>query len=144
MLLEVDNVSKEYQSGLFYTRTIPAVHKVSFGLEAGEIFGLIGGSGCGKTTMIKMILGLQKPTCGSIMFEGKDLTKLKKKEWKEMHREIQVVFQHPQMTFNPRGTIRFACAEPAVNYGLVKNRDEKQRLVEDTGAAKAYLRQHNV
>lgn len=131
MLLEVDNISKEYQSGLFRTRTIHAVNKVSFGLEAGEIFGLIGGSGCGKTTMIKMILGLLKPTAGSIQFDGKDLTKLNKRDWKEVRREIQVVFQHPQMTFNPRGTIRFACAEPAVNYGLVKSREAKSQLVEE-------------
>lgn len=131
MLLEVNHVSKEYRSGVIRTRTVHAVQDVCFEMKKGEIFGLIGGSGCGKTTITKMILGLLKPSEGSILFEGRDLTKLRKKEWKEVHRDIQVVFQHPQMTFNPRGNIRFACTEPASNYGLVKTRGERDRLAEE-------------
>lgn len=130
MLLEVKNVSKKFNTGAFKSKKFYAVEDVSFSLEEGEIFGLIGGSGSGKTTLIKMILGLIKPSDGEILFEGKDLVKLKKKGWKEVRRSMQAVFQHPHQTFNPRGSIAFACSEPAVNYGLVKNRREKAELVE--------------
>lgn len=130
MLLEVKNLSKQFTTGAFKNKKFFAVDDVSFGIEEGEIFGLIGGSGSGKTTLIKMILGLLRPTAGEIIFDGQDLVKLKKKGWKAVRKDMQAVFQHPHQTFNPRGTIAFACSEPAVNYGLVKNRQEKQELIE--------------
>lgn len=131
MLLEVNHLYKNFSTGVFRKQTVHAVEDVSFQIEKGEIFGLIGGSGCGKTTVTRMILGLLKPSKGNILFDGKDLAVLKGKEWKAVRKDIQVVFQHPQMTFNPRRTIRFACAEPAYNFGLVKSKAEKDALVKD-------------
>ena len=130
MILEVKDLCKIYDSGVIRKNKVRAVDHVSFSMEEGEILGLIGGSGCGKTTLTKMILGLLEPTEGKIFYEGKEITGLKKKQWKELRKDIQVVFQHPQMTFNPRGTIKSACLEPAVNYGLVKTKEEKEKLAE--------------
>lgn len=130
MLLEVRNIKKRFQTGAFKSNKFYAVDDVSFCLEEGEIFGLIGSSGSGKTTLIKMILGLMKPTEGEILFDGNNLVKLKKKAWKDVRKSMQAVFQHPHQTFNPRGSVAFACSEPALNYGLVKNRKEKSELVE--------------
>lgn len=125
MLLSVEGLCKRYKSGVFGTRIVDAVNNVSFGINKGEIFGLIGESGCGKTSVTKMILGLLKPTGGRILFEGRDITNLNQKQWHTLRKDIQVVFQHPQMTFNPRKDIYFACAEPVRLYELNKNMTEE-------------------
>ena len=130
MLLDIRHVSKQYRTGIFREKSFLAVDDLSFQIEDGEIFGLIGGSGCGKTTIARMILGLLKPTAGEILFDGKDLGRLEPREWKTLRKEIQMVFQNPQMTFNPRDTVYAACLEPALNYGLVKTKKEKRRMAE--------------
>ncbi len=128
-MLEVSNLCKSFESGFCRNKKINAVNNVSFQIHDGEIFGLIGGSGCGKTTTSRMIMGFLKPDSGSIRYNGCELTTLKKKEWLKMRQEIQIVFQNPQMTFNPRATIYNCCAEPIRLFHLAKNREEERVLV---------------
>lgn len=131
MLLEIKNVTKRYSSGIIRNRYVDAVNDVSFSIEEGEIFGLIGESGCGKSTLTKMILGLLKPNSGQIIYNGEtDLTKVNAHRWKMLRKEIQCVFQHPQMTFNPQINLYFSCAEPLRLYHLVPRAKEEQVIRE--------------
>lgn len=130
MQLQVKEISKKYYSGFLGNNEVDAVNQVSFEIKEGEIFGLVGGSGSGKTTLSKMILGLLKPTAGNIFYGDCDLTKVSKRDWYHLRKEIQMVFQHPQMTFNPRRNIYFACAEPIRLYKLAKNKAHEKEMVE--------------
>ena len=128
-MLEVTSLCKSFESGFWRNKKVKAVDDVSFEIHDGEIFGLIGGSGCGKTTTSRMIMGFLKPNSGSIRYNGCELTTLKKKEWLAMRQEIQIVFQNPQMTFNPRATIYDCCAEPIRLFHLAENREEERVMV---------------
>jgi ABC-type oligopeptide transport system ATPase subunit len=130
-LLEINNLSKRYYTGFWEKRAFDAVCNISFTLRKGDIFGLIGGSGCGKTSTLKMLLGLSQPSGGTALYKGRNLTAATRKEWYFLRKEIQAIFQHPQMTFNPRRNIYFACAEPVRLYGLARGRQEEESLVGD-------------
>ena len=143
LVLEVKNLKKQYASGIFGINKIDAVRGVNFNIEDGEIFGLIGESGCGKTTVTKIILGLLQPTEGNVIFEGIDLCKASIKQWKQLRRKIQIVFQHPQMTFNPRRNLYFSCAEPIRLHSLDKKVDEKtmiNHMISRVGISKEQLK----
>ena len=112
MLLEVKNISKEYTSGFLGRRKVRAAENISFSVEEGDFFGLIGESGSGKSTLTKMLLGISHSDSGSIIFDGKDITNLSNKKWMPLRSQIQGVFQHPQMTFNPKRTLYDSCTEP--------------------------------
>lgn len=127
-MLEVSHLSKTYTSGLLGNKRVDAVKDISFQVEAGEVFGLIGESGSGKTTLARMIGGFLKPSSGEILFEGKSLVRANGREWHEFRRQIQFVFQHPQMTFHPRRDIYFACAEPIRLYHLDRHMSEKEMI----------------
>ncbi len=127
-MLEISHLSKTYTSGLLGNKRVEAVKDVSFQVNAGEIFGLIGESGSGKTTLTRMIGGFLKPSSGEIFFEGKNLVRANGREWHALRREIQFVFQHPQMTFHPRRDIYFACAEPIRLYHLDRHMSEKEMI----------------
>lgn len=129
-MLEVQNLCKNYHTGFLGQKQVHAVKDVSFRIEEGEIFGIFGQSGCGKTTISKIIMGLLSASSGQIMYGDRDLTSLSKKGWKAVRREIQMVYQHPQMSFNPRSTIYEACAEPLRIYGLAENRQQEREMVE--------------
>ena len=104
---------------------LQAVDDVSFKIYKGEAFGLVGESGCGKTTIGKMIANLYQPTSGSIIFEGKDITSLNKKERRKYSKDIQLIFQDPYASLNPRMTIGDIIAEPIrINNLLPKNEIE--------------------
>lgn len=128
-MLEVRNVSKFYRSGFWNNQKIEAVQDVSLTIHEGEIFGIVGESGCGKTTLAKIIAGLLVASSGQVLYKEREITSLKKKDWKELRRDIQIVFQHPQMTFNPRSTVYSACMEPVRNYHLAENKAEEEQLV---------------
>jgi len=129
MLLEVKRLTEKYHTGFFGQKSVKAVDDVSFTINEGDIFGLVGESGCGKSTVTKIILGLLKPTLGSVLYEGRDLTKVTRKDWYHLRKEIQVVFQHPQSMFNPRRNIYFSCAEPIKLYKMAHNKAEEEELV---------------
>lgn len=130
-LLEVINVEKEYVSnaGLFgKAETFKAVNDVSFKIYEGETLGLVGESGCGKSTLGNAILQLDKATAGKILYRGKDLTKLSGKDIRALRKEIQIIFQDPYSSLNPRLTVGQSIIEPMMVhklYGSDKERREK-------------------
>ena len=128
-MLEVTGLTKTYRAGFLGRDHTDAVKNISFAIREGEIFGLFGESGCGKTTTSKILMGLLSATSGSAVYNGTKLVGLKRRQWKPIRREIQMIYQHPQMTFHPRGTIYSACAEPVRLYGLAKNRAEERELI---------------
>ena len=136
ILLEVKNLKMHFPvtSGLFFQRTtayIKAVDDISFFVRKGETLGLVGESGCGKTTTGRCILQLYRPTEGQIIFEGRELTTLKSKEMRRMRREMQVIFQDPYSSLNPRMTAGNIIGEPLIVHKLVNNKAEyRERVAE--------------
>ena len=128
-LLEVVNVDKEYFStaGFFGKKTgFKAVNNVSFKLYEGETLGLVGESGCGKSTLGNAILQLDKATAGQIIYRGVDITTLDKKAIKKLRKEIQIIFQDPYSSLNPRIPVGPAIMEPMKVHGLHKNDKERK------------------
>lgn len=133
-LLEVINIEKEYVSnaGLFGKKaTFKAVNDVSFKIYEGETLGLVGESGCGKSTLGNAILQLDKATAGKILYRGKDLTKLADKEIRKLRKEIQIIFQDPYSSLNPRLTVGQAIMEPMKVHKLYKTEAEcREKAIE--------------
>ncbi len=132
-LLEVRDLATHFRSGGGLLRGAPqvvrAVDGVSFSLAAGETLGLVGESGCGKSTLGRTILRLIEPSSGSIRFEGRDITRLSHSELRPMRRRMQIIFQDPYGSLNPRMTVRAAVGEAMRIHGLVKNSsDETERV----------------
>lgn len=131
VLLEVRNLTKYFtvEKNLLgkATSVLKAVDDVSFQIYKGECLGLVGESGCGKSTIGKMLVNLYQPTSGQIIFEGKDLTALKEKERRAYCRDIQLIFQDPYASLNPRMTVGDIIAEPIIiNNLLPKDQVEKR------------------
>ena len=131
-LLEVINVEKEYltKSGWFTKpQHFKAVNNVSFKLYEGETLGLVGESGCGKSTLGNAILQLDKATAGSILYKGTDITKLSKKETRVLRKEIQIIFQDPYSSLNPRIPVGEAILEPMKVHNLFNSDVERKAQV---------------
>lgn len=133
-LLEVVNVEKEFVSnpGLFQPKTsVKAVNDVSFKIYEGETLGLVGESGCGKSTLGNVILQLDKATAGKVLYRGNDITKISKTELRKLRKEIQLIFQDPFSSLNPRIPVGKAIMEPMEVHRLYKNNKErKQKTLE--------------
>jgi oligopeptide transport system ATP-binding protein len=134
-LVTVRNIKMYFPvtSGILFQRKVAdvkAVDDVSFDIKKGETLGLVGESGCGKTTLGRVILMLYKPTDGSVTFRGKDLTKMKSGEMRKMRRYMQMIFQDPYASLNPRMTVGSIIAEPIVIHGLAKSRGERRDMVQ--------------
>ena len=127
-LLEVDDLVKHYPvSGGFFRKSRDAVHAVdglSFHVNAGETLSLVGESGCGKSTVGKVVLRLVRPTSGEIRFEGRPYGAAGPSDMKAIRRRLQVVFQDPFSSMNPRMRVRDIVAEPLRNFGLTKSHSE--------------------
>ena len=134
-LLSVQHLCKEFpvESGVFgkrfSKRAVHAVNDVSFDIYAGETFGLVGESGCGKSTTGRCIMHLTRPTSGTVLFEGKDVSKMSKKELKEMRRNMQFIFQDPYASLNPRMTIGEIVSEPLVIHNVMPDAKEREEYV---------------
>ncbi len=127
ILLDVKNLKKYYPitSGLFSQRVgdVKAVDGVTFQMKPGEILGLVGESGCGKSTLGKTLLMLEKPTSGEIYYRGSDITTLDKNALRRLRKEMQIVFQDPEASLDPRMTIGDSIAEGLVIHGIGNDRE---------------------
>ncbi len=132
-LLEVRDLKKHFRVGgglLRTSGTVKAVDGVSFAVAEGETFALVGESGCGKTTIAKLVLMLEKPTSGAILFDGEDLASLGGAGIKAYRRQVQTVFQDPYASLNPRLRVRTIIAEPILAHGRPERAELRKRVEE--------------
>ena len=136
-ILEVQNLKKTFLSG---KKSFTAVEDVSFFLNAGEVLGIVGESGSGKSTVAKMITHLTDITDGKIFFMGKDITHVKGKALRETYRELQMVFQTPAESFDPRCTLGDGIGESLRNMGIShrETRERVENLLEKCGLEKEF------
>lgn len=135
IVLEARGLKKHFPVTAGIVRTKPvgwikAVDGIDFSIRKGETFGLVGESGCGKTTTTKLILLLEEATEGSILFEGKDILSLKRSGLKDYRRALQAVFQDPYSSLNPRMKVRDIIAEPLVALDRVSRKRVAERVAE--------------
>lgn len=132
-ILQVRNLKKYFPitSGIIFQRQVDAVKAVdgvSFEVLRGETLGLVGESGCGKSTTGRTILQLYKPTAGEVIFEGKDLTKLPSAEMRKMRRDIQMIFQDPYASLNPRMNVGRIVSEPLIVHNVGSDKERQERV----------------
>ena len=146
ILLDVQHLTKRFAADTNFfgkaTSYVQAVDDVSFQIRKGEAFGLVGESGCGKTTVGKMLVNLLKPTSGKIVFDGKELTAMKPAERKQYCKDIQLIFQDPYASLNPRMRIGDIIAEPIITNNILPKdqvEDRVNELLERVGLAN-YMR----
>jgi oligopeptide/dipeptide ABC transporter ATP-binding protein len=132
-VLEVRGLAKRYE--IPGKGELRALDGVDLDLAAGEMLALVGESGSGKTTLLNLVAGLEEPTAGSIRFEGRELVGLARAERRALRRQIQVVFQDPYESLDPRSTVGAIVAEPLVVHGLAPGRVERARAVAGALAA---------
>ncbi|MDO4166138.1 MAG: ATP-binding cassette domain-containing protein [Eubacteriales bacterium] len=129
-ILEVNHLTKKFRitDSKGKKHDLIAVNDVSFRVNKGEIYGIVGESGCGKSTLGRCVLRLIEPTSGEVKYHGKDITKMKPKEMKEIRKSIQIVFQNPYASFNPRKRIGKALKEVLKHFGLYQGKEDKRIL----------------
>lgn len=137
VILEAQHLKKVFMSG---KKSMTAVDDVSFELRQGECLGIVGESGSGKSTIVKMITHLQSITEGNVILKGKDITNVKGKELREVYKDIQMVFQMPMESFDPRCTLGDGIGESLRNMGLSRKetRERVEKLLERCGLDKEY------
>ena len=149
-ILKVQNLKTWYplRKGVF-GRTydyIKSVNDVSFDVYPGETLGLVGESGCGKTTLGRSILRLVEPTSGNVIFEGRDITKLNNKELREYRKQAQIIFQDPYSSLNPRICIGDSIAEPMMVHGIEKDAKKRRErvchLLEEVGLEASHYQRY--
>lgn len=126
VLLEVKNLKKYFDTP---NGVLHAVDDVSFRLEKGKTLGVVGESGCGKSTTGRAILRLHEPTSGEVIFEGRDITKLSSQEMRGLRSDMQIIFQDPFASLNPRKTVSEIIAEPLRLHKVYKNKQDQEKRV---------------
>jgi peptide/nickel transport system ATP-binding protein len=134
-LLQIKNLKTYFpiRNGFFggITDYVKAVDDISFDVYPGETLGLVGESGCGKTTTGRTILRLNEPTSGQMIYKGKDIANFNEQELREFRKEVQIIFQDPYSSLNPRMTIGNAIMEPMQVHGILANDEERKKRVEE-------------
>jgi oligopeptide/dipeptide ABC transporter ATP-binding protein len=148
-LLEVRGLKKHFTvtKGLFGEKTaVKAVDDVSFSVMPKESFAVVGESGCGKTTLGRLILALESPTAGQVLFDGNDIYKMKSADLRRLRREMQVIFQDPFSSLNPRMTVEQIISEPFIIHDEYKNPAERRKrlthLCDACGISQSHLGRH--
>jgi oligopeptide transport system ATP-binding protein len=148
-LLEVKDLKKYFPiKGGIFSKTIgyvQAVDGISFALYPGETVGLVGESGCGKSTAARAILRLIEPTGGEVAFEGQDILKLGKKPMRALRRQMQIIFQDPYASLNPRMTVASIVGEPLEIHKIAKGRQKEERvasILEKVGLRPEHMRRY--
>jgi ABC-type oligopeptide transport system ATPase subunit len=136
VLYEIRDLTKHFPltSGLIFRKQVGAVHAVdgvSFDVMRGETLGLVGESGCGKSTTGRLLLRLLDPTSGSIKFEGQEIADIKPKELIEFRRDAQMIFQDPYSSLNPRKTVGSIIGEPFSIHNMKTGEGERRKAVQD-------------
>jgi oligopeptide/dipeptide ABC transporter ATP-binding protein len=134
-LVEVRDLVKHFPvtRGIVFQRQVGAVHAVdgvSFDVMRGEALGIVGETGCGKTTTARLMMRLLEPTSGSIRFDGEEIATLPRRRLKPLRRKMQMIFQDPYSSLNPRKTVGAIIAEPFVIHGLEKGRQQRRQAVQ--------------
>ena len=134
-IMEVRDLVKHFPitAGLMQRKVgaVQAVDGLSFDVMRGETLGLVGESGCGKSTTARLVLRLMEPTSGSIKFEGEEIATASGKRLKQLRREMQMIFQDPYSSLNPRKTVGSVISEPFSIHGLMKGKGERKRAVQE-------------
>lgn len=134
-VLQIDNLKKHFTVGK--GQILQAVNDVSFYVNKGETFGLVGESGCGKSTIGRTIMGLYEKTAGDVIYDGKNVHELNDKEKFSFYRNMQMIFQDPYASLNPRSTVKEVISEPMEVHGLYKSKsnqlDRVYQLLEEVG-----------
>jgi peptide/nickel transport system ATP-binding protein len=129
VVLEARSLAKSFfvRRGLFARREVAAVRGVGFDLRRGHTLGIVGESGSGKTTLALMLLRLHEPTRGELRFDGRDLLRLRERERRALCRRLQIVFQNPYASLNPRFTVGHTLVEPMAIHGIGRDTAERER-----------------
>ena len=144
-IIEVRNVSKVYKDrGIFSSKEdFLALEDVSLDIYESETLALVGESGCGKTTLGKLVLGILEPTKGSVSYRGQDIFTKNRKKRKDLQKNMQMVFQDPYSSLNPKLTIKSIVEEPLDSYKVIRSKDQREKkiaeLLELVGLSQEYL-----
>ena len=144
-MLEVDGLTKYFSAGILQKRHVKAVDGISFCIEKGKTLGLVGESGCGKTTIGRLIMRLIEPTGGRVLFDDIDLLSLKKSELRKIRPRMQMIFQDPDSSLDPRMTIGTSIAEPLKVHGTVPKYERSQKireLIETVGLSPEHVNRY--
>ena len=146
-LLRVEGLKKHFpiKGGLFgkTIQHVKAVDGISFNVNKGETFGIVGESGCGKSTAGRTIMRMLEPTAGKVIFQGQDITHINKDEMRELRKDIQIVFQDPFASLNPRMRVYKIIEEPLINFGVTDKAERHRRVLEvadQVGISQAQLK----
>ena len=139
-ILEVENLRKYFETP---SGDLQAVDDISFKIEKGKTLGIVGESGCGKSTTGRALLKLLEPTAGKIMFDGEDITNYSTSKMRKLRTEMQMIFQDPFSSLNPRQNVMQLISEPIIQHKLIKGkaaiRKRTLELMETVGLAERYI-----
>ena len=128
IIMEIKNVTKKFF--LDNGKVLTACDNISLNIPRGKTFGIVGESGCGKTTLLKTVMNIDRPTEGEIIFNGRDITKLDGEELRQNYRRMQLVFQDPTAAFNPKMKVKNIITEPLINFDIIKKNEVDEKAKE--------------